>query len=99
MSEIDRLSEQHILESEAHLRHIDELMSRTQQAGATTGLASDLQSRLDELRGLRDTAAQALEALRQQPGAQDATQVKGTLQTIGAEMEKVLTAVLGTVRR
>lgn len=99
MSEIDRLSEQHILESEAHLRHIDELMNRTQQVGATSGLASDLQSRLEELRSLRDAAAQALEALRQQPKTQDATQVKSTLQTIGNEMEKVLTAVLGTVGR
>lgn len=96
MSQVDRLIEQHILESESHLRHIDELMDKAREA--SVDLAPALATRLGEIGAMRDAAAGDLAGLRLQTGQSDPAEVKSTLQTIGAELEKALAAVMDTGR-
>lgn len=92
MSQVDRLIEQHILESESHLRHIDELMDQARETSAA------LQARLSEIDQMRQAVADDLAGLRMDTGSGDPVQVRSTLQTLGAELEKALAAVMDTGR-
>ncbi|MCZ4315188.1 hypothetical protein O4H66_17415 [Comamonadaceae bacterium G21597-S1] len=99
MSELDRLANQHILESESHLRHIDELMAKAREAQAKQQLAADAASALPRLEREHGQATQELRALGQLPRPATADTVarsegvKGVLQKIGLELEKALTAI------
>lgn len=99
MNELDRLANQHILESQSHLRHIDELMAKARQAKAKRRLAAQAESALPRLEQEHGRAAQELKALGSLPKPATADTVarsegvKGTLQKIGLELEKVLTAI------
>jgi hypothetical protein len=85
MSQVDRLIEQHILESESHLRHIDELMD---QARETSAPAPALQARLSEIDQMRQAAADDLAGLRMDTGSGDPVQVRSTLQTLGPSWKR-----------
>ncbi len=98
MSHIDQLVDQHIRESESHLRHIDEMLEQARKAreGTTVGAEPDL-ARID---GDRMRLAQELHGLRNEPKpASDETAKRskgltGMLQSIGSELEKALVAVV-----
>jgi hypothetical protein len=96
MSQVDRLIEQHILASESHLRHIDELMDQARETSVP--LHPALQARLSEIDQMRQAAADDLAGLRMDTGSGDPVQVRSTLQTLGAELEKALAAVMETGR-
>ena len=99
MTKMIHLAEQHILQSESELRHIDELMARAHEARAKNPLQPETEAELVRIQGARDKGALELTALRQQ--AHDASDdtvkrsegLKGVLQTVGLELEKALTAV------
>lgn len=96
MSAIDHLVEQHILESESHMRHIDELLAKAQAARARSGVAPQQEVLLNRFKQDHDRLARELDALRKSP-APDAVErskgIKSVLQTIGLELEKTLTAI------
>ena len=100
MKNVDHLVEQHIRQSESHLRHIDELMERMRSKTATGRVPPEVGARLLQLRAERDQVAQEFDECRKQsavdaPGAiAQAERVKGVLETIGLELEKAITAVL-----
>ena len=98
MSHIDQLVEQHIRESESHLRHIDEMMEKVRKAhersqlGAEPDLARIDQNRMrlaQELHGLRNEAKPASDEV-----AQRSKGLTGLLRSIGSELEKALVAVV-----
>lgn len=105
MNKIIQLAEQHILESQSHLRHIDELMAKAQEARAKNSLKPEIEAQLAQIQGARDKWAEELKAFSQQPGddSTDALKrgegLKGGLQTVGLELEKALTAVFLPVGR
>lgn len=103
MSHIDQLVEQHIRESESHLRYIDEMMEKARKAREPSALdaAPDL-ARIDqdrmrlvqELHGLRNEPKPATDEV-----AQRSKGLTGMLQAIGSELEKALVAVVDQNRR
>lgn len=99
MDEITKLAEQHIRESESHLRHIDELMERARQAQAQIAAAEGLEERLTQIRRDRDRLASELDDMRKQPVddwpklAKRGEGLKGVLQAVGIQLEKILAAV------
>lgn len=99
MDEITKLVEQHIRESESHLLHIDELMGRALQAHARTPADSVVETQLERIKQDRDRLAGELDAMRKQPRhewpklAKRGVGVKGVLQGIGLQLEKILAAV------
>lgn len=103
MSRIDQLVEQHIRESESHLRHIDEMLEKARKArerselGAEPDLTRIDQDRMrlvQELHGLRNEPKPASEDV-----AQRSKGLTGMLQSIGLELEKALVAVVDQNRR
>lgn len=96
MSAIDHLVEQHILESESHMHHIDELLAKARAARANAAVAPQQEAQLQRFEKDHDRLAGELEALRKS-SAPDAVErskgLKAVLQKIGLELEKTLTAV------
>ena len=96
MDEITKLAEQHILESESHLRHIDEMMARADQSRAKSPIAPDVEAQLAQIKNDRDGLAQELVDIRRQPVddwssvAKRGEGLKGLLGTVGLQLEKVL---------
>ena len=99
MDQMNQLAEQHILESQSHLLHIDELMAKAREAGAKHPLPPEVDTRLTQIQGERDKYAGELNAIRQPPGGHSADTLKrgeglnGVLQTVGLELEKALAAL------
>lgn len=99
MDEITKLVEQHIRESESHLKHIDELMGRARLAQTKVPAASEVEARLAQIKRDRDRLAGELDELRRQPRhdwpklAKRGEGLKGVLQAVGLQLEKILAAV------
>ncbi len=99
MTKMIHLIEQHMLQSESELRHIDEMMARAHEARAKKPLNPETKAELTRIQGARDKGAEEFYSLRQQ--ASDASDdtvkrsegLKGVLQTVGLELEKALTAI------
>ncbi len=93
MSAIDHLVEQRILESESHLRHIDELLAK---ARGNAALAPQTATQLSRFEQDHERLTREVDALRKSP-APDADErskgLKAVLQTLGLELEKTLTAI------
>ena len=96
MSVIDHLVQQHILESESHLRHIDELLSKARTARAGSTVAPQHVAELNRIEQQHSRLSGELDAMRKAPTADVAERSKGlkaVLQTVGLELEKTLTAI------
>ncbi|MBL8349745.1 MAG: hypothetical protein JNL87_05480 [Burkholderiaceae bacterium] len=100
MSTANSLVQQHILECEARLKHIDELMSGLRQGSAEGPVFGDVGARMDRLRAHRDRFAVELEGLKSLPRG-EGHQLAGraerhgrVLEAIGLELEKALAAVI-----
>jgi hypothetical protein len=97
MSQIDRLVEQHFLESQSHLRHIDELMAKAREARASKLVSAEHEGQLSRLEQDHARVAGELHALRGKPATPEAVEhskgLTGMLKTIGLELEKALTAI------
>lgn len=98
MSHIDRLVEQHIRESESHLKHIDEMLEkavavkRRSQPGASPDLAKVEHDRMrlaQELHGLRNAPRPATDDV-----AARGKGLNAMLQSVGVELQKALVAVV-----
>ena len=64
MDKVDQLVNQHILEHESKLRHIDELLSRAAQKQEKITAQSDIEKQLAELRSEREKLSQHIEKLK-----------------------------------
>lgn len=94
------LAEQHILESLARLRHIDELMAEAEQTRSTAALPPEAAAKLASLKHSRDGLAQQLTALQNNPIGSDpqyaavhSEGIKGGLEVVGEELKNVLGSV------
>ncbi len=93
------LAEQHILESESHLRHIDELMARAHEVPLKGTEGAQTAERLRKIKLDRDRFAQELDEIRHLPPGEASDVVKrgeglkGVLETVGLELEKTLASV------
>lgn len=101
MQSIDRLVEQHIRESESHLRHIDELMAKASQPAIDTSAAPEVQTLLSQVKEDRARLVQELEDVRRgfvngsDPNTvQRGEGLKSALQAVGIQFERALTAIL-----
>ncbi len=105
MNALNALAQQHILESEARLLHIDELTARSRR-GSTKAIDVLLeQAQVHRIQADRDRLALELEGLRVMPRT-DTPEVVGrakgltsALANVGLELEKALAAVLETGHR
>jgi hypothetical protein len=100
MNETIHLAEQHILESLARLKHIDEQMAKAEQSHITTPLPPAAVSKLAALKQSRDGLAQQLATLQSQPLSSDphhaashSEGIKGGLEVVGEELKNVLGSV------
>jgi hypothetical protein len=99
MVSMNELAEQHILESESRLRHIDELMDKARQASLAKPEATETAALLEQIQRDRDRLAKDLEELRRLPGddsaylLQRSEGLKGLLQNVGLQLQRVLSAV------
>lgn len=99
MDETNKLVEQHIGESQSHLRHIDELMERARAARAKAPQARGLEELLTRTQQDRDRLAQHLDDVRRQPAdalprlVEHGEGLKGALEAMGLQLEKALAAV------
>ena len=93
------LAEQHILESESHLRHIDELMTRAAGSPLKGTEGNQTAARLRKIKLDRDRFAQELDEIRHLPpgemsdGVKRGEGLKGALETVGLELEKALASI------
>ena len=100
MDQITHLVEQHIRESEAHLRHIDEVMARAQEARAKYPVRQEIEMRLTRVKSDRDRLAKELNGIRgptTRASADAATlgeRLKGDLQAVGLEIDRALAAMV-----
>ncbi|RSZ32792.1 hypothetical protein [Variovorax beijingensis] len=101
MQSIDSLVEQHIRESESHLRHIDELMAKASQPSIDASAAPEVQTLLSQIRESRAQLVQELDELRRgfvnrdDPNrVQHGEGLKFALQAVGLQFERALTAIL-----
>lgn len=99
MSQVDHLVEMHIRESEAHLRHIDEMLAKAQAASASRRLAEQHAAPIHRISRQRSQLQSELQALRNaRPGGpadlvERSKGIKGLLQAAGLELEKMLTTI------
>lgn len=94
MSAIDHMVEQRILESESHLRHIDELLATARAARAKATVSPQAATRLSRFEQDHDRLARELHDLRKAPDAAERSKgLKALLQSLGLELEKTLTAI------
>lgn len=103
MNTIGNLAEQHILEAESHLRHIDELMARANQSPVSASASTEAQKRLRQIAADRARLAQELKDIRLKLGTGSghdaAARGKGLsseLHAVGLQLERVLAAVFDT---
>jgi hypothetical protein len=67
MTNKEHLIEQHILEYESRMRHIDELYQRAHQAAGKIDNADEVQSRLDELAAQRALLQETTDSFKTMP--------------------------------
>lgn len=70
MSPINQLAEQHIERYQSHLKHIDELLQRSQNGIAGHPEAADIQAQVAKLKTERDKFAQHIETLKRRSTAE-----------------------------
>jgi hypothetical protein len=105
MGHSDHLVEQHILESTARLRHIDEAMNQARQTAASDAAAGETDALLARIQADRDLLARTIDELRRLPRGDDAglaeraAGLKGVLESVGLQLEQALTAVLEPGKR
>ena len=98
MDEMTRLAEQHIVEWESHLRHIDEQMAQAVRAHAQGGASPEQGEQLARAKLKRDQIAQQIAQWREPGGAAAAQVVAGsggmrtTLKLLSDEIYNALTA-------
>lgn len=96
MNKINDLAEQHILESQARLRHIDELMAKARTAPLNVAVATQAESVLSRFESDRNRLARELHELEQLPHREASEVVKraeglkGVLETVGLQLERAL---------
>lgn len=100
MQSTSALVEQHIRESEARLRHIDELMARSSQRPIDAAAAPEVHTLLTHTRETRAKLAKELEDLRR--GCVNGTDqamirrgegLKSLLEAAGRQFEKTLSGI------
>lgn len=103
MRSIDSLAEQHILESESRLRHIDELLVKARQPFLSAPAASELRTLLSQVSANRARLGQELEEVRRafvqgsdSRTAQRGQSLKSSLEEVGIELERALMAIIGS---
>jgi hypothetical protein len=96
MNESVRLAEQHVREWDSHLRHLDEMWEKARSAPSRP---PEIDAQLMQIRQDRDEIAKALDALRHEPfdawpkGARPPGGLGTTLETVGDELQRVVTAL------
>ena len=64
MTTVDKLAEQHIIQHESHLRHIDELLERADKGIGEVSEPSDVNGQLKEIRQQREKLLSHIEELK-----------------------------------
>lgn len=105
MNKIAELAEQYIRESELHLAHLDELIARAAKAPMPGEAATEAEALLERMRRDRDRLAKELDGMRLL-SPEDGTDVikrgenlKGVLEAVGLQFEKVLGAIFERDKR
>lgn len=65
MPSINQLAEQHIERYQSHLKHIDELLQRSQRGVTSHPEAADIEAQLAKLKTERDRFAEHIDTLKQ----------------------------------
>ncbi|WP_298828077.1 hypothetical protein [uncultured Piscinibacter sp.] len=99
MNKMIELAEQHILESESRLRHIDELMARARAAPVKKEAATETEALLRQIEADRNKLARELEEIQRLPRGEGSDIVKrgeglkGLLESVGLQLEHALGAI------
>ena len=64
MTTVDKLAEQHIIQHESHLKHIDELLERAEKGVEEVSASSEINGQLREVRQQREKLLNHIEELK-----------------------------------
>ncbi len=101
MNEMDTLANQHFLEWESRMRHIDEMLAKANKAHANNAGRADIATELKSIQKSRDALALEIDSVRNRPLSEQSTTgdhangVKTALSAIGLQMERLLSSVVG----
>jgi len=101
MNEIRKLANQHFLEWESRLKHIDEMMAKAQEVHVREGEGSNIHTQLTKIRVARDELALATSRARSLPEDErpamtnEVEGIQAAFSEVGLQMEKLLATVLG----
>jgi hypothetical protein len=99
MTNITHLAEQHILENESRLKHIDELVARVREGAGALPEYAQVHTELEELIRQRDRYAVQLQDLRQKAAQEwqqhevERSGLMGVWDALAKELEKLLERV------
>ena len=102
MDEVGTLANQHFLEWESRLRHIDEKMAKAHAAHAHNPHPSDVQVQLSNIKKSRDELAAGVARARSLPAserphaASDAHGLTASFTAVGVELERVLATIVSS---
>jgi hypothetical protein len=101
MDEIGKLANQHFLEWESRLDHIDEMMTRAHEAHAKISEGSDIQAQLAKIGKARGELAHKLANVRSLPASElsnvtnPVDGLTASFETVGLQLERVLATIVG----
>lgn len=102
MSGVDTLVNQHFLEWESRLKHIDEVMAQAQEAHAKGPQKPDVHARLSRIRQSRDALALGIASARGMPAselphtAKHLDGLRASFAAVGLELERVFASIVGS---
>jgi uncharacterized coiled-coil DUF342 family protein len=96
MPSINQLAQQHIERYQSHLKHIDELLERSQKGAASHPEAADIEAQVAKLKTERDRFAQHIDTLKQGTAAEMQTEMikeagpMGVWDALAQQLEKLV---------
>ncbi len=101
MNEMDTLANQHFLEWELRLKKIDEMMIKVSEAHTMQPARPEVGAELAAIQKSRESVALQIDSARKMPANQQSVAshhtgvIQTTLASIGQQMEKLLSSVVG----
>lgn len=102
MDEVGTLANQHFLEWESRLKHIDEKMAKAQETHAQGPQKPDVELQLSNIKKSRDELAAGVARARSLPAselphaASDVHGLTASFTAVGVELERVLASIVSS---
>jgi hypothetical protein len=101
MNPMTHLTNQHVLEWESRLQHIDEMAARAHELHGKAPEGSEAHKKLSDIRNYREQLSLHLETAKSLPETEDAYAhpsdggIHAVLEATGSQLEKILGSIVG----